>query len=218
MQKNSTEHQTYHGKEGGHFLKDEFSKHDENGGDSAVLRKGRRVILLLGRHDAQSWEYKGKSRGSWAAGKGRTGIKGWFLGLDHRPGTSELPCTLAIGFWICSKQPAEGLKKVTHEKCFPPASGYYITVVAVNGTGNKHKQLAWAVLLAEHVTANYFRQRNWCGLIRGGTFWLWSNSSKIATVGTENHKYVHNHALYMIKQLLTVNIVCWGPIVLLLDE
>lgn len=72
----------------------------ENMCDSAVLKEGRRVILLLGRHEEQSWEseYRGRSRVGRAAGKGRIEIKGWHSGLDHRPGSTELPCTPAAGF------------------------------------------------------------------------------------------------------------------------
>lgn len=88
-----------------------------------------------------------------------------------QPRGMEMPCTKATGFWIRYKRlhaaSRKGLKTI-----IPPASGYYIAVVAVNGTGNKHKQLTRAVLLAERVTANYFRHCSWCGLITDDTFWL----------------------------------------------
>lgn len=68
--------------------------------EAGLSEGGRRVILLMGRHEDQSWEslYTGRRRGSRAAGRSRAEIKGWCSGLCHRPKGTELQCTPAAGF------------------------------------------------------------------------------------------------------------------------
>lgn len=149
------------------------------------------------------------SKGIRAKGAG-WGRSGWLQDTDQSP------------VWRCGPpgsrvQPAEG-----SECCWREALLHLLHITSqlwpLNGIGNKHKQLASAALLAEHVTANCFVQHEGCGLITGGTFWLRPNSSKTPTEEAARRTRVHHLQFYMIKQLLRLNVVCWHFIVLLLDE
>lgn len=132
---------------------------------TAALTEGRRVSQLLERHEEQN-------SSSVLLLMQRAGAAKQPVGAEKRSEAGVQVLTTGLEVWRCLvhkqqgfefvtssyRQPAEGLKKVSDTgTIIPPALGYYIAVVAVNGTGNKHKQLTRAVLLAEHVTANYFR-------------------------------------------------------------
>ena len=175
----ANKHHKYHGAEqDGYSHRVEFPTDDGTWGWFCGASEGEgQVILLLDSVGIRAGSQcgMGRSRGSQAACRGQSRDQR----LVRATGLEPEPCTPAAGYGIrCCGQAAnvEGTKSkwVTHgEKFFPSSSGVVKSqLLPQMGTGNKKKHLAGAVLLAEHVTPNYFRPWKWCGLITGGTFWL----------------------------------------------
>lgn len=125
--------------------------------------------IRAGSHPA--WE---RGRGGWwgvgAADKGRAEINAWCAGQDHRPG----------GTWTCLVLQQQGSKFTAvcnqhrdwkkSERQRRNASLQLLHIASqlrpLNGIGNKHKQLASAALLAEHVTTNCFIQATDAGWLQ----------------------------------------------------
>ena len=154
-----------------------------NGGDSAVLKKGTKEGQSI---TGTTWGaelgvrvQEGVGAAEHLVGAGRrskAGVHVWTAGLRVRDCLSPQQ----QGFILKSLHAATGRRQRDSKnasdigKMFSCSFRIYCisTVVALNGTGKKQEQLARMVFLADIVTANYFRQRSWCGLITGGTFWL----------------------------------------------